>query len=517
MLLNRRLCVAVAVALTLGLEGCGSRSSLRSTSGGDAGATPDSGAACSTDVECSSDPCQEFSCVGQRCVPVRAKNCDDGDECTEDSCEPESGDCTHRALALDQDGDGFRGPRPGYLPGAVSSCGNDCDDTRPAARPGGSETCDGVDNDCDGVVDENYLYEPVEELPLLVSSGPYQQARRGGFAHDGRRFAAMYTGRDQRWTAYLKTFGSDGSDGVPETPVTNVNNDSFAGGLVWNGAVYGTAWEDRRDGDYEVYFNRFDDLGNKLAPDLRVTNAEGFSLDPELSWNGLEFVVIWTDRRDDQPRLFAQRISVDGQLVGGNVALTDAIEEAEAPAIATSPTRIGVAYTNGSGEVRFTTVSHDLTSVAVPVTVSTTPALAPVIAWSRDRFVTAWEQYEGRPGRAIFGAVLRDDASVIVPERQLTFGNSVARSPALFPLGDRLVLAWAEQASWNFDIYHSIIDADLSMPGAGAELVSGNDDAINPTLTTSPDGALGVLFESHASGAWKVYFSRLDCASVGVE
>jgi hypothetical protein len=46
------------------------------------------------------------------------------------------------ADAWDVDRDGF------------SACATDCDDSDPDARPGGVEAPDGVDNDCDGLVDE---------------------------------------------------------------------------------------------------------------------------------------------------------------------------------------------------------------------------------------------------------------------------------------------------------------------------------------------------------------------------
>src|SRR3954469_25210689 len=50
------------------------------------------------------------------------------------------------ASSCDADGDGH--PRP--------SCGgDDCDDTRADIYPGAVDTCDGDDNNCDGVVDEN--------------------------------------------------------------------------------------------------------------------------------------------------------------------------------------------------------------------------------------------------------------------------------------------------------------------------------------------------------------------------
>ena len=48
---------------------------------------------------------------------------------------------------VDNDGDG-------YLNDACVDGGNDCDDADPAINPGASEICDGVDNNCNGALDE---------------------------------------------------------------------------------------------------------------------------------------------------------------------------------------------------------------------------------------------------------------------------------------------------------------------------------------------------------------------------
>ena len=37
----------------------------------------------------------------------------------------------------------------------VTIAQGDCDDSNGAVHPGATEVCDGVDNDCDGAVDEN--------------------------------------------------------------------------------------------------------------------------------------------------------------------------------------------------------------------------------------------------------------------------------------------------------------------------------------------------------------------------
>ncbi len=53
------------------------------------------------------------------------------------------------ALCEDADGDGY--PRGAGCPAAM-----DCDDTNVAVNPGGAEVCNGLDDDCDGSIDEGF-------------------------------------------------------------------------------------------------------------------------------------------------------------------------------------------------------------------------------------------------------------------------------------------------------------------------------------------------------------------------
>ena len=60
-------------------------------------------------------------------------------------CVPRSGKCPG---CVDHDGDGY---------GVGADClGPDCDDTNNAIHPGAAEVCDGVDNNCDGRIDEAF-------------------------------------------------------------------------------------------------------------------------------------------------------------------------------------------------------------------------------------------------------------------------------------------------------------------------------------------------------------------------
>ena len=167
----------------------------------------DAGVECADDGDCDdavfcngAERCEAGACVAGR--PVR---CDDGVECTLDRCVEDRGACVSTPPDADGDGDPARscvdlagtplggdcddadaarfsgnaelcdaqgrdedcdpttvGARDEDGDRATSSaccngetCGTDCDDARDDTRPGASETCNGLDDDCDGTLDED--------------------------------------------------------------------------------------------------------------------------------------------------------------------------------------------------------------------------------------------------------------------------------------------------------------------------------------------------------------------------
>ncbi|MGB0591482.1 MAG: putative metal-binding motif-containing protein [Myxococcota bacterium] len=68
----------------------------------------------------------------------------------ESFCDSGDNDCdglVDESLSTDWDGDGH------YLPGSCAVPADDCDDTKDVVHPAYPETCDGVDNNCDNIVD----------------------------------------------------------------------------------------------------------------------------------------------------------------------------------------------------------------------------------------------------------------------------------------------------------------------------------------------------------------------------
>jgi hypothetical protein len=528
MLLIRRALIALSVAFVIApaaTVSCGSKSGLR-ISDTDAGpdamdATPDVPMPdCITDEDCATeDLCVRTACVEGKCAQPLTVECDDEDPCTEDTCLPENGSCDFRELALDQDKDGFKGPRPGFAPGAPGSCGDDCDDTSAKAYPGGTEVCDGVDNNCNGVIDEGMSYVPVGGGDVRVSGLDQIQAGRGGIAYNDDFYAAAYAGQKSAWRTYVKGLSADGSTKFGDSPITNVPSDTFTGPMVWTGAIFGTAWEDRRDNDYEIYFNRIDATGQKLGPDVRVTNAPGFSLHASMIWNGSEFILVWDDRRNgpNDYRVYGQRVDVEGKFLGGNVELTGPNLHAESPRIAEGEKTIGMAFnmvSSLSKKVGMRTLAPDLTSPSAVITLSDDSAVDPTIIWNKDRYIVAYSKRpNGVPGSAIWAAVVKEDGTVLVKDKKITSGAQFARTQWMLPLGDRLLLLWADDHDGNYELYTQMMSNDLEVISPRKRVTNNPSDTVSPIAVFGPQGDVGVLFDDRRSGSWQVYFTRLTCVA----
>lgn len=154
---------------------------------------PDTGPACDSDedcedgIECTRNLCRNNVCgiqvdqascddgifcngveicdVNEGCMAGPPETCNDNDVCTIDRCDEEAKMCRRSSRDFDEDGE------------ADFFCegGTDCDDRDPTRGATLAEVCgDGVDNDCDEVVDEEECGRPAHDTcddPLDVSAG----------------------------------------------------------------------------------------------------------------------------------------------------------------------------------------------------------------------------------------------------------------------------------------------------------------------------------------------------------
>lgn len=533
----------LGAALIASLPSCGARSSLTVEAGPDAlvsldeEETPDAGldappdvapvVSCVLDADCNEDDevnlCKPRGCVAGKCQSLTPVNCDDKDPCTEDKCEPATGKCTSSPLSFDLDKDGFKGPRPGTKAGDPGSCGDDCDDTSALAFPGGKELCDGVDNDCNGVIDDQAKYIPVDEEPVLVSEATLDKGYAAGIAYSGGKqgYLASYTGEKSSDTGvYTRPIQPLGQPGEPISKVNGSTGDASGGPMVWTGDRYGMAWSDRRDGNYEIYFNIFSADGPKLGPDVRLSDAFGFSVNPSIAWNGNSFYVVWQDDRTDRFEVYARRMSLEAKSISIDVPLSTPSgfeQNAESPSIAATSQGIAIVHRQGdsfTSQILFRAYNEQLDAVG-PVVVLASGAnyIDPIVATNGDKYIVVWG--EKQPFR-VYGTVIDLLGKTVIPATELSPPDgSPYRRPLVLPLGDRVIVTYSRQQDDGYELFSRTFSQDLTPQSPPQQLTTRVGDDFGQTLLFGPSGDVGVLFDGKLvdnqglrAGA---FFTRLRC------
>jgi hypothetical protein len=515
--------IAVLVS-SLGLSAaCGSKTALL------ADARPDGGGAlCRGDEDCPgiADRCHPVHCdTSGFCFTDAPVVCAPPTACGENVCDPASGACKSTSSALDLDHDGHFGPVRGKSPGDPDACGDDCDDTSAAAYPGAKEVCDGVDNDCNGVVDDGaeYVPETAGGPPAVrVSGTDNDSAEYGSLAYHEGGFLGTWTGNASgKARPLLRLLDTQGNTKSPETRLTQGTTDGFTGGAAWTGDRYGIVREERRSNDYDVYFALFNPAGQKLVPgDVAVANEGGYQINARVAWTGRDFVVVWQGEK--RVGLFptyivrARRVALDGTVAGPIVDLTSSYSEV--PVVAVGRSTLGVVYSAGTDtdhHVWFIPIDpQTLAALHAPVEITKAgeQGIFRSVVWNGDAYVATW--WEKHPGGSSVHATRIDEAGkVVTPPRNLTDGTTFARDPAIVSLGDRLLAVWADLRDDNvgYELYSRMLSPDLSPRSAGTRITTAQGDSVAPSLAFGPGGAVGVLFRDDRTASAQLWFTHLVC------
>lgn len=256
---------------------------------------------------------------------------------------------------------------------------------------------------------------------------------------------------------YLKRSTDFGATWSDDFRVSNNTGSSNNPSLTNNGDLICIAWEDNRDGNTEIYTRRSPDGGISWGPETRLTNNPANSQNAAISISEQNVFAAWQDNRDGNFEIYYIR-SLDGGISwGSETRLTNNSSWSSSPSVSNSGqfVLIGWGEASGSNSKNYykKTTNNGVTWLPeYQLSSNSSSSYAPdVIITSTNLVHTAW--LDGRNGtNEIFYKTSFDSAQSWSADFRLT---TVSSQNQEISYSERNVNAvWADNRAGNYEIYY---------------------------------------------------------------
>jgi hypothetical protein len=310
---------------------------------------------------------------------------------------------------------------------------------------------------------------------------------------------------------FFTRVAADGTVLIPAVQITSESNHCWEPSLVWTGTEYGLAWQDYRDGNWEIYFCRLDTAGGKIGPDLRVTTSTTSGYTASLVWAGTQFGVVWIESLPvTGSDVLFHRISAAGEMIGSKLAVTSDLSASSDPCLVWNGTEFAVAWHDNRSttvDIYFARISAigEIIGTDIQVTDDASWSLYPSLAWNGSGYGVAWQDGRDGPWTAYF-ALLDETGAKIVGDVPLQECLAV---PRLIWTGSEYGVAWTEDSIGHEEVYLARVNTAGEQVGAEIRLTFGTDDASFPELAFGTLG-YGVVY-SYQLAPKAAIFSGIGC------
>ena len=289
------------------------------------------------------------------------------------------------------------------------------------------------------------------------------------------------------WSGDTRLTSSSGFSGFPD-----ICADS-AGGIA-------IVWQDERDGNYEIYFRKWTSSGG-WSSEVRLTNNSALSMFPAISAEpGGGYIVVWQDKRDGNWEIYSREY--DGSSWGTVTRLTNNPTDSWFPDISVQSDNTALLVwqddADGDWDILGRVRESGSWGYVVPIITTDGQSRNPAVAENSSQFCVVWQETEDdNVPKVMMRRFYGGSWSSITT---ITDGGSNSYFPSIATdAANMFRVVWQDFRDGNHEIYYLPVDELLStfakVPdrvGIRVEVAPNPFNEICRISTSVPDGVIKI-------------------------
>lgn len=301
-------------------------------------------------------------------------------------------------------------------------------------------------------------------------------------------------------------------------PISTASYGQMFPTAAFGGTNYLVVWEDYRNNNIsDIYSSQVTPNGIVLDPNgSLISTAVNSQMNPSIAFDGTNYLAVWQDNRNGIDfDIYGVRISQTGIVLDSNViAISTAVDNQLSPSVTFDGTNFLVVWTDlrGSYEdiygARVSTQGTVLDPEGIPISTITLSDQNPSVTFGDTNYLVTWEMHEINLWH-IFGERIDRQGNCFgrfVISNYLTDEDDMNSSVAFD--GTNYLVVW-QHKTYNCDIYGSrVTQGGTNLDSNGITISTAANRQVNPSSAFDGNNYL-VVWEDYRSGTGDIYGARV--------
>ena len=304
--------------------------------------------------------------------------------------------------------------------------------------------------------------------------------------------------------------------------ISDATGSQMSPDVAFDGTNYLVVWYDSRGGSYDIYGSRVAQDGTVLnSAGIAISVATGYQSQPDVSFDGTNFMVVWQDERSDTSDIYASRVDQDGIVLDPTgILVSGATDEQNYPFIDFDGTNYFVAWydqrTGIDNDIYGTLLGTDgtvLNPSGIAISTAANDQNLSSVSFDGTNYLVTWHDRRDGSDYDIYGA--RVDQSGVVQEPtgiQISDLDAQQVTPAAVSYNGQWLVAWRDNRNGSYnDIFGSRISASGTVTDEDGILISSSVPAQSkPAVAFDGTNYLVVWQEDRGGGPpFDIYGMRI--------